>query len=81
MRELLAAYRDHEDLISVGAYRRGSNRLVDVAIDMQDDMNRFLRAAGRSGHRAWKRRATGLASTLHATSASARDCKPAKTRS
>ncbi len=43
MRELLAAHRDHEDLISVGAYRRGANRLVDVAIEMQDDLNRFLR--------------------------------------
>ena len=40
---MMAAYRDHEDLISVGAYRRGGNRLVDAAIDMQDDINRFLR--------------------------------------
>lgn len=39
----MAAHRDHEDLISVGAYRRGANRLVDVAIEMQDDLNRFLR--------------------------------------
>ena len=30
VRELLAAYRDHEDLISIGAYRRGSNKTVDV---------------------------------------------------
>jgi len=43
VRELMAAYRDHEDLISVGAYRRGSNRTVDAAIDMLDDINRFLR--------------------------------------
>ena len=43
MRELLAAYRDHEDLISIGAYRRGTNRHVDTAMDMQDDINRFLR--------------------------------------
>jgi flagellum-specific ATP synthase len=43
VRELLAAYREHEDLISVGAYRRGSNRLVDAAIDMQADINRYLR--------------------------------------
>lgn len=42
-RELLAAYREHEDLISIGAYRRGSNRLVDLAIDMQAEMNSFLR--------------------------------------
>jgi flagellum-specific ATP synthase len=43
LRELLAAYRDHEDLISIGAYRRGANRKVDVAIEMLDDCNRFLR--------------------------------------
>jgi flagellum-specific ATP synthase len=45
VRELLAAYRDHEDLISIGAYRRGSNRTVDLAIDMQDELNRYLRQA------------------------------------
>ena len=43
MRELLSAYRDHEDLISIGAYRRGSNRMVDLAIDLQNDINAFLR--------------------------------------
>ena len=43
VRELLAVYRDHEDLISIGAYRRGSNKMVDAAIDMQDDLNKFLR--------------------------------------
>src|SRR5262249_22313690 len=43
VRSLLAAYRDHEDLISIGAYRRGGNKLVDAAIDMQEDLNGFLR--------------------------------------
>lgn len=43
IRELLAVYRDHEDLISVGAYRKGSNRAVDVAIELRDEINRFLR--------------------------------------
>lgn len=43
IRELLAAYRDHEDLISIGAYRRGSNRTVDAAIEMLEDVNRYLR--------------------------------------
>jgi flagellum-specific ATP synthase len=42
-RELLAAHHDHEDLISIGAYRRGANRAVDAAIEMQDDINRYLR--------------------------------------
>jgi flagellum-specific ATP synthase len=43
MRELMAAYRDHEDLISIGAYRKGANRMVDTAIDMLDELNKFLR--------------------------------------
>jgi flagellum-specific ATP synthase len=43
VRELLAVYRDHEDLISIGAYRRGSNKKVDIAIEMLDDLNQFLR--------------------------------------
>jgi len=43
IRELLAAYRDHEDLISIGAYRRGSNPAVDVALEMQEPLQAFLR--------------------------------------
>jgi FliI/YscN family ATPase len=42
LRELMAVYRDHEDLISIGAYRRGSHKLVDLAIDMRDEINAFL---------------------------------------
>jgi flagellum-specific ATP synthase len=42
-RELLASYREHEDLISIGAYRRGSNKVVDAAIDLHDELNGFLR--------------------------------------
>jgi flagellum-specific ATP synthase len=45
VRELLAVYRDHEDLISIGAYRRGSNRTVDAAIDMLEPIQNFLRQA------------------------------------
>jgi flagellum-specific ATP synthase len=43
VRELLAAYRDHEDLISIGAYRRGASRTVDLAIDMLEPIQQFLR--------------------------------------
>ncbi|MCH8808764.1 MAG: FliI/YscN family ATPase, partial [Proteobacteria bacterium] len=43
LRQLLAAHRDHEDLISIGAYRRGANPAVDAAIEMEDDINRLLR--------------------------------------
>jgi flagellum-specific ATP synthase len=43
VRELLALYRENEDLISIGAYRRGSNPMIDLAIDAQDVLNQFLR--------------------------------------
>jgi len=42
IRQLLAAYRDHEDLISIGAYRRGANPTVDVAVDMQEPIHGYL---------------------------------------
>jgi FliI/YscN family ATPase len=45
LRELAGAYRDHQDLISIGAYCRGSNKKVDAAIDMQEEVNQYLRQA------------------------------------
>lgn len=43
VRALLAAYRDHEDLISIGAYRKGSNPRVDRAIELEEQIQAFLR--------------------------------------
>lgn len=43
MRELMAIYRDAEDLINIGAYVRGSNPKIDKAIELNDFINRFLR--------------------------------------
>lgn len=43
MRELLGVYRDHEDLISIGAYRRGANPSVDLAMEMLEATQMFLR--------------------------------------
>jgi flagellum-specific ATP synthase len=45
IRQLMAAYADHEDLISIGAYRRGSNRTVDVAVEMREHIDALLRQA------------------------------------
>ena len=42
VRKMLAAYRDHEDLISIGAYQRGSNPTVDIAVEMKDQIDAFL---------------------------------------
>jgi flagellum-specific ATP synthase len=45
IRQLLSAYAEHEDLLSIGAYRRGSNRSVDAAVDMRDAIDGILRQA------------------------------------
>ncbi len=43
LRDLMATYRSAKDLIDVGAYRRGSNPKIDLALDMIDEINSFLR--------------------------------------
>ncbi len=43
VKELLAAYKSHEDLISIGAYARGSNQTVDLAIMLKDKIDEFLK--------------------------------------
>ncbi len=40
--EMLANYRDSEDLINIGAYAAGSNPKVDLAIKNIDKINQFL---------------------------------------
>ena len=42
MKSLLAAYREAEDLINIGAYQRGSNPAVDEALDKRQAMEDFL---------------------------------------
>ena len=42
VKEVLSTYREAEDLISIGAYARGSNRNIDFAIDKIDRINSFL---------------------------------------
>lgn len=43
IRELLAAYREGRDLIEVGAYRAGSNPLLDEAVLRMPAIEQFLR--------------------------------------
>ncbi len=43
MRELLAVYREAEDLINIGAYAKGSNSKIDEAIERIDNINRYLK--------------------------------------
>ncbi len=42
LRNLLSIYKDNEDLISIGAYQRGSNPQIDRAIVMQPKIDHFL---------------------------------------
>ena len=41
--DILATYREAADLINIGAYTRGSNPKIDLAISKIDQMNQFLR--------------------------------------
>ena len=42
-RELFSTYEQNRDLISLGAYRQGSDKLIDSAIAHRDAMMSFLR--------------------------------------
>ena len=42
-RELFATYEQNKDLISLGAYRQGSDRLIDLAIAHRDTMLSFVK--------------------------------------
>ncbi len=41
-KNVLATYNDAEDLINIGAYKPGSNKNIDFAIDKIDAVNEFL---------------------------------------
>lgn len=45
LRRLLAAYREAEDLIAIGAYQRGANPVVDAAMERIGAIREFLRQA------------------------------------
>ena len=47
-RDLLAVYRENEDLINVGAYAKGTNAHIDEAIDKYELISEFLRQAEQS---------------------------------
>ncbi|MCW5936219.1 MAG: FliI/YscN family ATPase [Fimbriimonadaceae bacterium] len=49
LRELIAAYSDVEDLVSVGAYKPGTRPDADFAIERWDALNAFLRQGREDG--------------------------------
>lgn len=42
-RRVYAAYKDVEDMINIGAYKKGSNKEIDYAINMMPKLNNYLR--------------------------------------
>lgn len=68
LRKVLAARRSAQDLIDVGAYHRGSNPLVDAALDNEAAINGFLqqRMAESTPHSESWPALTGLAARLGA---------------
>ncbi len=43
VREIVSTYRDAEDLINIGAYAKGSNPKIDIAIQKIDKINQLFR--------------------------------------
>ena len=43
LRRLMAAYRDAKDLIEIGAYVKGTNPMVDRAVQLKAAIDHFLR--------------------------------------
>lgn len=42
IKDIIATYKESEDLINIGAYKRGSNKKIDKAIETIDKINDFL---------------------------------------
>lgn len=49
LRRVLAAYRESQDLISIGAYRPGTNPLVDAGLKLSEPIRSFLQQARADG--------------------------------
>lgn len=42
LKNVLATYNEAEDLINIGAYKKGSNKNIDYAVSKIDEVNSFL---------------------------------------
>ena len=42
LKNVLATYNEAEDLINIGAYKKGSNKNIDYAVSKIDAVNEFL---------------------------------------
>jgi flagellum-specific ATP synthase len=74
VQKALAAYREKEDLIAVGAYRPGSDPVLDVAIRMREPILSFLQQSveDRTSFEETRRRLLELAAAIQADGEAAR---------
>ncbi|MBZ2173876.1 flagellar protein export ATPase FliI [Schnuerera sp. xch1] len=42
IKNIMATYRESEDLINIGAYKRGSNKKIDKSIELKEDIDKLL---------------------------------------
>ena len=42
IKDVMATYSESEDLINIGAYKMGSNKKIDTAIQLKDDIDQLL---------------------------------------
>jgi flagellum-specific ATP synthase len=47
LRELMAVYKDAEELVNIGAYRSGSNARIDRALELIGPIRTFLKQGTR----------------------------------
>ena len=47
IRDLMGTYKKAEDLIQIGAYKKGSNARIDTAVERSDTINAVLEATFR----------------------------------
>ncbi|MDO4571520.1 MAG: FliI/YscN family ATPase [Planctomycetia bacterium] len=43
VREMIATWREYQDIVAIGAYRKGTNRKLDLALEKREQITRFLR--------------------------------------
>jgi flagellum-specific ATP synthase len=43
MRDMMETHKKSEDLINIGAYKRGTNKRIDIAVDRHDAIAAFLK--------------------------------------
>lgn len=70
IRELMAVYAENEDMITIGAYRKGANPKLDLAVEHRDAINGLLRQELGEGR--------SLSETRGALLALAARCQPAR---